>query len=429
MRLIKDIPELVEADVISQATADKIQDYYRNKGGQSTNRLFIVFGILGAILIGLGIILIISQNWNELSRTAKTLFAFLPLLIGQFICGFVLIKKQDSIVWRESGTAFLFFAVGAVISLVGQIYNISGDFESYLLTWMLLCLPLIYVMNSSITSIFYIVGITIYAIETGYSSYTSFESYSYWILLLAALPHYYLLYRKKPKSNFMVFHNWIIPLSLVITLGTITNKTGELTYIAYFSLFGLFYSLGNLNFFSEQKPINSGSKILGTLGTIVLLLVLSPDWFWKDLRKKEFLFSEVITTPEFIVAAILSLLAGTLFYLQQKNKTIKDINLISSVFILFILIFIIGLYSPLAAILINILVFAIGLLTIRDGAKQDNLGLLNFGLLIITALVIFRFFDTDLSFVIRGILFVSIGVGFFITNYWMLKKRKTNEQQ
>ena len=429
MSLIKDIPELIEADVISQATADKIQNYYRNKGGQSTNQLFIVFGILGAILIGLGIILIISQNWNNLSRTSKTLFAFLPLLIGQFICGFILIKKQDSITWRESGTAFLFFAVGAVISLVSQIYNISGDFGSYLLIWMLLCLPLIYLMRSSITSLLYLVGITIYAIETGYSSYTSAESYVYWILLLAALPHYYLLYKKEPKSNFMIFHNWIIPLSLVITLGTIANKTDELMYIAYFSLFGLFYLVGDLDFFTQQRQKNNGSKILGTLGTIVLLLILSSDWFWKGLREKYFLFSEVTTTPEFIVAAILSLLAGTLFYLQQKNKTIKDIELISSVFILFILIFIIGLYSPLATILINILVFAIGLVTIRDGAKQDNLGILNFGLLIITALVIFRFFDTDLSFVIRGILFVSIGVGFFITNYWMLKKRKTNEQQ
>jgi hypothetical protein len=78
-------------------------------------------------------------------------------------------------------------------------------------------------------------------------------------------------------------------------------------------------------------------------------------------------------------------------------------------------------------VLTNILVFAIGILTIRDGAKFDNLGVLNYGLLIITALVVCRFFDTDLSFVIRGGLFVSVGIGFFATNYWMLKKRKLND--
>jgi len=58
MNMIKDIPELVKAEVISEETADKIRDFYRNKRGQSTNRLFIVFGIL----VGLGIILIIAHN-------------------------------------------------------------------------------------------------------------------------------------------------------------------------------------------------------------------------------------------------------------------------------------------------------------------------------------------------------------------------------
>jgi hypothetical protein len=66
-------------------------------------------------------------------------------------------------------------------------------------------------------------------------------------------------------------------------------------------------------------------------------------------------------------------------------------------------------------------------LTILDGAKKDHLGVLNYGLLIIMVLAVCRFFDTDLSFIIRGLLFVSVGIGFFATNYWMLKKRKANE--
>ena len=40
-----------------------------------------------------------------------------------------------------------------------------------------------------------------------------------------------------------------------------------------------------------------------------------------------------------------------------------------------------------------------------------------------------RFFDTNMSFVIRGLLFVAVGVGFFITNYVMLKKQKARENQ
>ena len=132
------------------------------------NRLFIVFGIFGAILVGLGIILLVAHNWDDLSRTTKSFFAFLPLVVGQILCGFVLIKKTDSVAWRESATAFLFFSVGACISLITQIYNIPGNLSSFLLTWMLLCLPLVYLMRSSITSLLYLTGITYYAVETSY---------------------------------------------------------------------------------------------------------------------------------------------------------------------------------------------------------------------------------------------------------------------
>lgn len=427
MSIIKDIPELLNAKVITQETADRIQDYYTNKKASSTNRLFIVFGILGAILVGLGIILIIAHNWDELSRTTKTLFAFLPLVVGQALCVYSITKKQNSDAWKESGTAFLFFSVGASISLVSQIYNIPGNLSSYILTWMLLCLPLLYVMKSSIASLLYLIGITYYAAEVGYWSYPSSESYLYWLLLILALPHYFLLYKKRPKSNFMIFHNWIVPLSIVIALGTVADKTEEFMFIAYFSLLGLFYLIGDTAFFSLQKSQNNGYKIVGSLGIIVLLMILSFDWFWEELRNKDLQFSEIIATPEFLASTIISVLATGLLYINQKNKSLKEIKPLAPAFIVFILIFILGLTFSISFVLINIYVFVIGILTVKDGAKQDSLGLLNFGLLIIAALIACRFFDTDLSFVVRGILFVSVGAGFVFTNYWMLKKRKANE--
>ena len=225
----------------------------------------------------------------------------------------------------------------------------------------------------------------------------------------------------------MIFHNWLIPLSVIISLGTVAKNTEELMFIAYISMLGLFYLIGNLDFFTRQKSKNNGLKILGSLGTISLLLALSFDWFWEELRSKEFLFSEIISAPEFYASVIISLLAGALLYLQQKSKALFDIEPLTPVFILFIAVFIFGLFSPIAVVLINIIVFAIGIFTIKDGAKQDNLGILNFGLLVITALVISRYFDKDLSFVIRGLLFLGVGIGFFAANYWLLKKRKTNE--
>ncbi len=427
MSVHKDIEELLKAEIITQEIAEKILNYYNKKGSTSPNRLFVVFGIFGAILVGLGIILILAHNWDELTRGTKVFFAFLPLLAGQVLSGFTLLKRQSSTAWRESSSAFLFFAVGASIALVSQIYNIPGNAGSFMLTWMLLCIPLVYLMKSSITSLLYISGITYYAVHVGYWSHPSEGFNLFWFLLFALLPHYYNLYKKKPDSNFLNFHHWLVPLSVIISLGTVTERTGELMFISYLSLFGLYYLIGDLYFFKQQKIINNGYKILGTLGTISLLLALSFNWFWDDLISKDLTLNELFEASEFYVSLIISIAAGIMLFLQHKGKALSAFNPFSYVFILFIIVFFIGLLSPIAVVLINILVFAIGILIINDGVKQDNLGLLNAGLLVIVALVACRFFDSNISFVIRGLLFVSVGFGFFAANYLIIKKRKRNE--
>ncbi len=261
MNIQKELPELIKAGVINQETAERIEQYYLQKKG-SSNRLLIIFSILGSILVGLGIILILAHNWDDLSRPIKTSFAFLPLIVGQILCAFTVVKKQESVAWRESTSIFLSLAIGASISLVGQIYHIPGNISSFLLTWVLLCLPMVYILRSSVTSLLYLIGITYYSCQISYWSYPSVESYEYWLLLLLVLPHYYLLYKEKPTSNFTLFHNWMIPMSITIVLGTIEQgSVDELLFITYTSLFGLFYLLGNSSFFDAQKQMNNGFKV------------------------------------------------------------------------------------------------------------------------------------------------------------------------
>jgi len=423
MSLQKDLPELVEAGVISTETAETINNYYHSKGGTSQNRLLVIFGVLGAILVGLGIILIIAHNWDELSNFTKLCIAFLPLIICQALSVFVLLKKPDNSAWRESAAVLLFFAVGTAISLVSQVYHISGDLSAFLLTWMVLCFPIIYILRSSVVSLLYISGITWYAVVSGYWVYGLTETYYYWLLLLLALPYYYLLYKEKPASNFMVLHHWVVPVSITITLGTLAKNQGELMFVAYISLFGLFYITGNTGFFKKQRAISNGYKVTGSLGTISILLSLSFNFLWESIQKTKI----VGISPELIACIVVTAVAIAALYFQKKSSAVKDYKPIEFAFLFFVLCFIIGTASTAGVVFVNILIFAIGVLTIMQGAKADHLGILNYGLLIITALVICRFFDTDLSFVARGILFVLVGLGFFFANYYMIKKRKQND--
>ena len=49
--------ELIEAKIISPETAGQISSFYEQRLGKSGNKMIIVFGILGALLVGSGIIL------------------------------------------------------------------------------------------------------------------------------------------------------------------------------------------------------------------------------------------------------------------------------------------------------------------------------------------------------------------------------------
>lgn len=194
-------------------------------------------------------------------------------------------------------------------------------------------------------------------------------------------------------------------------------------FIAYTSLFAMFRFIGNTAFFSEQK--HNGYSTLGLNGTLVLLLILSFDEFWKHLVTENFVIKQVITAPEFFASSVLSLAAAGFLFRHRRNQSFRDIKLPEIVFIIFIIIFVIGLSSSvIPVVMINLLILSIGILTIRDGARLNRLNIMNYGLLIIVALVICRFFDTDLSFVTRGIIFLIVGAGFFFANYRMLKKKE-----
>lgn len=422
-QLLNELRHLIHADVITEETAQKIKDYYKAQPTQSSNRLFIVFAILGSLLVGLGIVLILAHNWDALPKVIKLAVGFFPLLTAQILVGYVLIKKPEGTSWREGSGTFLFFAIAISISIVSQVYNIEGDLAGFLLTWMCLALPISYVLRSSFASLLIILGITWYACEVGYFNYPNTNAPAYWILLALILPFYYFEFiRKNIRNNFFHFHSWFLVLSVTVCLGVFAHDSGEYMMIAYMSLFSGFVMMGQFRVFASHRILGNAYLVCGSLGVIILLLTLSFRWYWEELPVG---VEGLFTQPEVIVSVLLTIASAGLLTRLSQVKNWKDLNSKSYAFLLLIGLFFIGSPSPLAAqVLVNVLILLVAVHTIQDGAQQNHLGILNYGLVIISVLIGCRFFDTNLSFVIRGLLFIGIGAGFFIANYYMLQKRK-----
>lgn len=421
---LKDLPELINAGILSEETAANIREYYEGKAQSAPNRLLIIFGILGALLVGSGLILIIAHNWEDMSWGMQTIIAFLPLLIGQGLCLYSLIKQWESVVWRESSSTFLFFAVALSISLIGQIYNIPGTTSSFLMTWMLLTFPLMYIMRSSMASMLYLLGISYYGWLTGYWDWfnTGTGNFWYWGLLALFLPYYYFLLKREPTNNFLTFQHWLLGGSIILMVARLSGNGWMLNFISYTSLFALLYQIG-------KSPLirgTNGYMILGAIGSLVMLFIGSFHDFWMEMFSD---LSYLKYTPNAVLLAG-GLTVGTIGLIGWRLQQDEDFSFdpFNFIFIAFIPIFFLGVYQPiLATALANILILGVGIATIAEGAKTQHLGVLNFGLLIISVLIICRYFDIQISFVVRGVLFVLIGIGFFMANYWIMKMKKKED--
>jgi hypothetical protein len=70
----------------------------------------------------------------------------------------------------------------------------------------------------------------------------------------------------------------------------------------------------------------------------------------------------------------------------------------------------------------NVWLLAVGILTLVEGVRALELGTANRGLLALAALMVARFFDTDLSFLARGLAFVTLGIACFSLNLWLMRR-------
>ncbi|WP_169336030.1 DUF2157 domain-containing protein [Flavobacterium rivuli] len=415
--LLKDLPELVENNVISPQTATDIERYYAARVNPQTNIMLTIFGVLGGILAGLGIILIFAHNWDNFSKTIKTGLAVLPLFIAQALAGYSILKNKSS-VWKETAATLLFFAVGASISLVAQIYNISGDFPAFLTTWILLCLPLVYLLNSNAAAILLLVFSTWYSAVAGYSLWER----PYWYLLfIAALLPFYIGHLKTGKnSNLAVVLNWLMPLSLLIAFGAFLKGADGFVVVMYMAFLCLMYNVGSLPFFANLKK-QTGYLAFGELGIIIVLLMVSAQYMWLEITGNMQYGIYAVQSHFIIIWAVLLLISAILMF-RYKSATFSSLKW--ATFLFPVLYFIAMVNVPLATILTNLVILAFGILTIRNGINKLHFRTLNFGILVLAVLTTIRFFDTNISFAIRGSLFLIVGIGFFAANYIVIKKKK-----
>lgn len=428
-----ELPALVSSGTISDESAKAIERYYETTKSGSNKVGVVLLATVGSILVAAGIVLLIAHNWDDFSRPIRSVIAFLPLIAAQAQSVFVLMRRGESKAWRESAAIFNVAAVGTAISLVSQTYQIHGSLASFIFVWMLLSIPLVYLMRTTFGAISYLVGAASWLVVREKES--GFDPIYFWLLLLLVVPYFAALYRRNRGSAETA--GLAIVLAAVAALGL--AFTGDFAHanfgtLAFAGFFAAVYICG-IEFFpaADSGRLHLLALLAGVaIGVMTIVLTFEGAWrhqgtlLWPAEFPRGMSVAIQLTFP---MAAI------ALAVWSFVRRSVQFSVLAAAFPIVAALGWFLADHCPRpdgwsrtdcdfwAAILLDVYALGLGVELIARGLRANSTARTNFGLLIIAALGVARFFDSDLSFVTRAIGFIVIGVGFILTNVVLFKRR------
>ncbi len=131
-------------------TKKKVEELRASLPEADSNHAIRIFSALGAVLVGLGVILFVASNWSSLTPLFKVLILMVAMLGTGWIGYYYAYEKKT---YEKTGLALLFvnvFVFGASIFLIGQIYNLPLNFWWGMMLWFLGAAFFAYILESKL---------------------------------------------------------------------------------------------------------------------------------------------------------------------------------------------------------------------------------------------------------------------------------------
>lgn len=412
--LYSQLPELTARGVLSEQAAIALRQHYGPPSVRSgVSVLVAMTAVLAALLIGSGIILLLAANWDSFPRGVRTTSAFIPLVVSQALGAFVLLRKSDAMGWREGVALLNSLAVAAAIALVSQIYHMPGDFTGFLLVWMLLTLPAIYALRAAGATLLYLWLAMHWTLSD-----TAHHWPWGWALFAAVLPI------AVPMIMRGGLRAWWLAVAAMICGGILLGATSNQAHIhgvwipTFAGYLAILYVAGVALRPDELHPF----RWVGFAAIGVLSLAFTWADVWSGESGNTSGSGAIVATAICALAMVGGMAAAALAFVRNV-----PVNPFAAVFPIVALVaygLAVAREQWAAALLFNLYVFALSVMALRAGLTRGRFAETNAGMLLLTALIVMRFFDTDVGFLIRGLAFIAAGVGFLVVNMMLLKRRK-----
>src|SRR3954469_3484999 len=284
--LLAALSELIADGVPTPETPDPLRQHYSSTPSEAPRRLgFILSAILGSLLVGAGVVLLVAHNWDFLSRPIRCGIAFTPLVLSQALAVFVLIRRNGSAAWRETAAILNVAAIGTAIALVSQTYQIQGDFARFILVWMLLALPVIYLFQTSVGLSAWFVGAAVWACSSKHSDFFGVYPNDLWAwpLLFLGLPAFVIQLRQSRNGYGTLLAATALAIACAFSLGQ-TDDIGAQSFwrCSFAAYWSLVYLVGAVSFHDWRPTRFHPFVAIGWIGILAMAVFLSFQDQWRN---------------------------------------------------------------------------------------------------------------------------------------------------
>jgi len=406
----------------------------------------IILGSLGALLIGLGIISLLAANWGAIPRDVRAVLSFLPLTISYSAALYCTLRMKRSLAVLEPVGIFWGLSIGAGIALISQTYHLPGEMSTFILSWMLLLAPVIWLTRSLGCVAGYYIGLLFWV---GMVQNKLGTGICFWPLYGLILPVVIDVKRKSPSGMRGIFMFWLLLISSIIALGmTLERSLPGLWLIIYTSFFAVMLLWGSMVDREGSEMWSKPLSVCGAGGLAVVLYLLCYEWPWEDIGPSYYrygygyhLWASIVYDFSLTIALFMGALVLFLRWLKRSagdpgcDTLTKITNSLwfASPLVITVLYggasYFEGDADVLCSLLASVYMAVLSLLTIAEGIGRRALWMINCGMLLFLALVIGKFFTDDYSYTIKGIVFIVSGILFFVVNMIFARKLKRDSGQ
>ncbi len=380
----------------------------------------IIFSAIGALLIGLGVILFFAYNWDAMHRLLKLALILGAVVASHMVGWYLSFTRPHSQRLGESLHLLGTLLFGAGIWLIAQIYHIDEHYPNGILLWSLGAIAMAWALNSTVQAL---LAMALLGFWCG-SEIFDFRrelTWAPWMIGFLVIP---FAWRK--NSPLLMFFASILFLLLLFFV-SIGNEFELVIHLLFILALG-YMTVSKLVTRFGRDGLGNILFSVGTLVYFILLFAFSfvdiiDDFYIKTVTPFDFILYVLIPT-------VLVLGLGVAVWRDRQNLLPSRADQIDAgLKYLTVSVFVVStltLKSGLPAIIFNLALFVHSILYLLSGMEHLRWQRVAFGAFMLALLIFVRFLDLFDSLLLRSLAFIGLGVGLFVVGV-MFSRQKEKE--